>query len=195
MEIALDTLLKRGDYFATDRTGRYVRCPLPPVGSAAPRGRTHQHAQPTDHPAPRNRSRIWAPASGWQATQDNPPSLPDADGSPCSCAICRHGCWTITEGAGRSSACPAREVGRRDTRHQTPRNDGTESPYGDDRIVEGDIVRLEKGVLPQTIVHTRNTIGSPLQAGVPVKLYLKAFKDGHAHYIINAAPEWWGGQP
>jgi hypothetical protein len=62
-------------------------------------------------------------------------------------------------------------------------------PAPSDRIVQGDIVRLEKGVLPQTIVHTKNTIGSPLQAGVPMKLFLKAFRDGHAHYIIAARPE------
>lgn len=68
-------------------------------------------------------------------------------------------------------------------------------PEPTDRIVQGDIIRIEKGVLPTTIVHTRNTIGAPLRAGVPVKLYLKAFKDGHAHYIINAFPEWYGGQP
>ena len=68
-------------------------------------------------------------------------------------------------------------------------------PAPTDRIVQGDVVRLEKGVLPQTIVHTRNTMGAPLQAGVSVKLYLKAFKDGHAHYIINIFPEWYGGQP
>jgi hypothetical protein len=68
-------------------------------------------------------------------------------------------------------------------------------PAPTDRIVQGDIVRLEKGVLPHTIVHTRNTMGAPLRAGVPVKLYLKAFKDGHAYYIINIFPEWYGGQP
>ena len=63
-----------------------------------------------------------------------------------------------------------------------------------DRIVQGDIVRLEKGTLPHTIVHTRSTMGSPLAAGVPVKLFLKEFRDGHAHYIIGAFPEWYGGQ-
>lgn len=68
-------------------------------------------------------------------------------------------------------------------------------PESTDRIIQGDIIRIEKGVLPKAIVHNRNSIGAPLRAGVPVKLYLKAFKDGHAHYIINAFPEWYGGQP
>jgi hypothetical protein len=64
-----------------------------------------------------------------------------------------------------------------------------------DRIVDGEIVRVEKGVRPTMIVHTRNTLGSPLEAGVPVKLFLMAFKDGHAHYIIGVFPEGYGGQP
>ena len=64
-----------------------------------------------------------------------------------------------------------------------------------ERIVEGDIVRLEKGVVPQTIVHTPNTMVAPLRAGVPVKLFLKAFRGRNAHYIIGVFPEWYGGQP
>lgn len=56
-----------------------------------------------------------------------------------------------------------------------------------DRLVEGDIVRVEKGVVP--------TLGSPLEVDVPVKLFLMAFKDGHAHYIIGVFPEGYGGQP
>lgn len=64
-----------------------------------------------------------------------------------------------------------------------------------DRLVEGDIVRVEKGVVPKMIVHTRNTLGSPLEADVPVKLFLMAFKDGHAHYIIGVFPEGYRGQP
>lgn len=67
-------------------------------------------------------------------------------------------------------------------------------PIPADRVVQGDIVRLEKGPLPVTIVHTRNTMGAPVRAGVPVKLYLKAFKDGHAHYIINISHDV-GGLP
>lgn len=64
-----------------------------------------------------------------------------------------------------------------------------------ERVVQGDIVRVEKGVLPHTIIHTRNTIGSPLPAGVPMKLFLKAFRDGRGHYIIGVYPESYGGQP
>ncbi|HMH49313.1 MAG TPA: hypothetical protein VK548_03705 [Candidatus Acidoferrum sp.] len=58
-----------------------------------------------------------------------------------------------------------------------------------DRMIVGDIVRIEKGVSPIVIVHTRNTFTAPIEAGVPVRLYLKAFKDGHAHYIIGVSTE------
>jgi hypothetical protein len=64
-----------------------------------------------------------------------------------------------------------------------------------DRIVLGDIVRIEKGVLPKMIVHTRNTFTLPLEAGVPVKLFLSPFKDGHGHYIIGVSREPSGGKP
>jgi hypothetical protein len=64
-----------------------------------------------------------------------------------------------------------------------------------DRIVQGDIVRVEKGVAPLVIVHTRNSFTSPIEAGVPVKLYLKAFKDGHGHYIIGVSSAPSGSQP
>src|SRR6266481_80362 len=50
-----------------------------------------------------------------------------------------------------------------------------------DRVIEGDIVRIEKGVQPKMIVHTRNTFTLPLKADVPVKLFLSPFKDGHGH--------------
>ena len=68
-------------------------------------------------------------------------------------------------------------------------------PVPPERIVHGDVVRLEKGVVPLTIVHTPNTMVAPLQAGVPVKLFLKAFRSRNAHYIIGVFPEWYGGQP
>lgn len=64
-----------------------------------------------------------------------------------------------------------------------------------DRIVQGDIVRTEKGARPIVITHTRNTFTAPLEAGVPVKLYLKAFKDGHAHYIIGVSSKVEASQP
>ena len=64
-----------------------------------------------------------------------------------------------------------------------------------EQVIHGSIVRLEKGLAPQTIVNTPNTIVGPLQAGVPVKLYLKSFKDRNVHYIIGVYPESWGGKP
>ena len=64
-----------------------------------------------------------------------------------------------------------------------------------DRIVQGDLVRVEKGVAPIVIIHTRNSFTTPIEAGVPVKLYLKAFKDGHAHYIIGVSPDPTGSRP
>ena len=68
-------------------------------------------------------------------------------------------------------------------------------PTPTDRFVYGDIVRIEKGVQPKVIVHTRNTFITPLQAGVPRKLFLKAFPDGSGHYIIGNFPEWYGDRP
>jgi len=64
-----------------------------------------------------------------------------------------------------------------------------------EQVVPGSIVRLEKGVAPQLIVNTPNTIVGPLQAGVPVKLFLKSFKDRNVHYIIAVYPEPLGGKP
>lgn len=64
-----------------------------------------------------------------------------------------------------------------------------------ERIISGDIDRVEKGVVPQTIVHTARTIVAPLRAGVPVKLFLKAFPNRNAYYIIGVFPESYGGQP
>jgi hypothetical protein len=64
-----------------------------------------------------------------------------------------------------------------------------------DRIVQGDVVRTEKGIAPIVIIHTRNTFTAPIEAGIPVRLYLKAFKDGHAHYIIGVASDPSGSRP
>jgi hypothetical protein len=64
-----------------------------------------------------------------------------------------------------------------------------------DRIIEGDIVRIEKGVQPIMIIQTPNTFTSPIEAGVPVKLYLKAFPDGHAHYLIGVSHAVSGSRP
>lgn len=64
-----------------------------------------------------------------------------------------------------------------------------------EQVVQGSIVRIDKGVAPQLIVNTPNTIVGPLQAGVPVKLFLKSFKDRNVHYIIAVYPEPLGGKP
>jgi hypothetical protein len=57
-----------------------------------------------------------------------------------------------------------------------------------ERVVLGDIERVEKGVAPQTIVYTANSFGAGVRAGVRVKLFLKAFSDRNVHYIIAALP-------
>lgn len=64
-----------------------------------------------------------------------------------------------------------------------------------ERVIRGDIRRLEKGPVPLTIVHTPRTIIAPLRAGVTVKLFLKAFANRNAYYIIGVFPESYGGQP
>jgi hypothetical protein len=68
-------------------------------------------------------------------------------------------------------------------------------PTAAERIVHAAIVRVEKGTAPLVIVHTANTIVSPLRAGVPAKLLLKAFRNRNAHYIIGVYPESQGGHP
>lgn len=64
-----------------------------------------------------------------------------------------------------------------------------------ERIIGGGIDRIDKGVVPQMIVHRPHTIVAPLRAGVPVKLFLKAYPDRNAHYIIGVFPASFGGQP
>ena len=64
-----------------------------------------------------------------------------------------------------------------------------------ERIIQGHIDRVEKGVVPQMIVHTARTIIAPLRAGVPVKLFLKAFPNRNAHYLIGVFPASYGEQP
>jgi len=64
-----------------------------------------------------------------------------------------------------------------------------------DRMIVGDIIGIEKGITPIMIIHTRNTFTAPLEADVPVRLYLKAFKDGHAHYIIGVSTDPTKSQP
>ena len=64
-----------------------------------------------------------------------------------------------------------------------------------EQVIHGSVLRVEKGVAPLTIVNTPNTIVGPLQAGVPVRVFLKAFKDRDVHYIIAVYPESIGGKP
>jgi hypothetical protein len=64
-----------------------------------------------------------------------------------------------------------------------------------EQVIPGSIVRVERGAVPQVIVNTPNTIVGPLKAGVPVKLFLKSFKDRNVHYIIGVYPESFGGKP
>jgi hypothetical protein len=58
----------------------------------------------------------------------------------------------------------------------------------DDRVVPGDLERVEKGTAPQTIVYRGNGFGASPQAGVRARFFLKAFPDGNAHYIIGKSP-------
>jgi hypothetical protein len=57
-----------------------------------------------------------------------------------------------------------------------------------ERVILGDVERIVKGTMPRTIIYTANTLNAGLQAGVPVKLFLKAFPDRDAHYIIGIFP-------
>jgi hypothetical protein len=55
-----------------------------------------------------------------------------------------------------------------------------------ERVVRGDILKIEKGLAPGLIVCPAGTIGPEWRAGVPITLYLKAFTDRDAHYPIGA---------
>lgn len=57
-----------------------------------------------------------------------------------------------------------------------------------ERVVPGDIERVEKGVAPRTIVYTANTFGAWVRAGERAKVFLAAFRDRDAHYIIGTLP-------
>lgn len=68
-------------------------------------------------------------------------------------------------------------------------------PIPGERTIHGTVLRIERGHVPQQIVNTPKTIVAPLRAGVPVKLYLKSFKDRNVHYIIGVFPASEGGRP
>jgi hypothetical protein len=56
---------------------------------------------------------------------------------------------------------------------------------GVETVLQGEIERVEKGVLPQTIVITAGTLWAGLRAGVPARLYLVKFRTRDPHYIIG----------
>jgi hypothetical protein len=54
-----------------------------------------------------------------------------------------------------------------------------------ERVLSGWIEKQEKGLAaPSMIVHRPNTMTMPLEAGVPVRMYLKRFPDRDAYYPI-----------
>lgn len=57
-----------------------------------------------------------------------------------------------------------------------------------ERVIDGNITKIEKGLSPVTIVHTANTLIRRLEAGVPVRLCLKKFVDREEYYIIAILP-------
>lgn len=57
-----------------------------------------------------------------------------------------------------------------------------------ERIIEGQVTKVEKGVEPNLIIHKPNTMITPLKKGVPVKLFLKKFPDREAYYPIAIFP-------
>jgi len=58
---------------------------------------------------------------------------------------------------------------------------------GSETVLQGDIQRIEKGAVPQTIVITAHTLWAGLRAGVPARLYLDKFSTRDAHYIIGVS--------
>lgn len=58
-----------------------------------------------------------------------------------------------------------------------------------DRLIPGHVIKHEKGPSPlPTIVHTANTIIRPLEAGKPVKLFLKQYPERNEYYMIAVLP-------
>ena len=58
---------------------------------------------------------------------------------------------------------------------------------GSETVLQGDIQRIEKGAVPQTIVITAHTLWAGLQVGVPARLYLNKFRTRDAHYAIGVS--------
>ena len=61
-------------------------------------------------------------------------------------------------------------------------------PERTERIIEGQVTKVEKGVEPNLIIQNANTMISPLKEGIPVKLFLKQFPDRDAYYPIAIFP-------
>lgn len=57
-----------------------------------------------------------------------------------------------------------------------------------ERMIEGEVIKVEKGVEPYLIIHNANTMIAPLKEGVPVKLFLKRHPDKDAYYPIAIFP-------
>lgn len=54
-----------------------------------------------------------------------------------------------------------------------------------DRVLSGRVEKQEKGdTMPTVIVHRANTMTMPLEAGKPVKMFLRRFSDRDAYYPI-----------
>jgi len=59
---------------------------------------------------------------------------------------------------------------------------------GVERIIEGKIIKIEKGLEPNLIIHNASSFHTPLQNGVQIKLFLKQFQDRDAYYPIAIFP-------
>ena len=59
---------------------------------------------------------------------------------------------------------------------------------GTERIIEGKIIKVEKGLEPNLIIHNASSFHTPLQNGVQIKLFLKQFPDRDAYYPIAIFP-------
>ena len=57
-----------------------------------------------------------------------------------------------------------------------------------ERIIEGKVTKIEKGVEPNLIIHNAHTIIRPLKEGIPMRLFLKRFPDQDAYYPIAIFP-------
>lgn len=68
-------------------------------------------------------------------------------------------------------------------------------PERTERVIRGKTLKVEKGPLPKVIVHAGNAIVRPLQAGVPMRVFLKRFPDRDAYYVIAVLPLSSGVQP